>query len=209
MPAASYVGDTSFRELSRSEVVNKRSQDQLTYVIKGDLDDLAAETAIWTRGKVGTTIGYSNMYLQSKRTDTGNGSAFATITLNFEGYLSSTLSNPISIDDTYTLQSTTLVSDELDDDGNPQNVQCQYYGQQTTTRWMSYGATAPTTPAYEGTVPGSIPTNTLFGHFPASYTGTLEKEYAQRLAQFDRSEIADGVWAVSETWVIRIEPDSS
>ena len=207
MPTPQYIGDTSFRLFSYVETEGEEV-DTLNYVLKGDLDDLATESANWTRGKVGTSIGYPNMYLQNKTVNAGGSSSFATITLSFSGYLTSALNNPIDISDSITLQSTTLLSDELDSEGRDQNIQVQYMAQQTSTRWIYRGPFSPTAPRYPATVPTEVATGVLFGHYPAGYTGTLQKKHVGRLDQFERVELATGVWAVTETWSIRIEPDS-
>ena len=207
MATATYIGDTSFRLFSFNETEGEEL-DTLNYILKGDLDDLATESAYWTRGKVGTSIGYPNMYLQSKTVSAGGGSSFAEINLNFAGYLTSALNNPIDITDSITLQSATLLSDELDSEGRDQNIQVQYMAQQTSTRWIYRGPNAPTSPRFPVVVPSTVATNILFGHYPAGYTGTLQKKNVGRLQQFDRVELAKGVWAVTETWAIRIEPDS-
>lgn len=207
MPAASYIGDTSYRLFSYNETEGEEL-DTLSYVLKGNLTDLETESGYWSRGKVGTSIGYPNMYLQSKNISAGGGSSFATITLNFTGFLTSELNNPIDITDSITLQSVTLLSDELDSEGRDQNIQVQYMAQQTTTRWIYRGEYAPTAPRFPVVVPTEVATNILFGHYPAGYTGTLQKKNVGRLNQFDRVELATGVWAVTETWSIRIEPDA-
>ena len=145
MPTPEYIGYTSFRLFSYVETEGEEV-DTLSYVLKGDLDDLATESANWTRGKVGTSIGYPNMYLQSKTVNAGGSSSFATITLSFAGYLTSALNNPIDISDSITLQSATLLSDELDSEGRDQNIQVQYMAQQTSTRWIYRGPFSPTAP---------------------------------------------------------------
>ena len=205
MPEASYIGNTSYQLFSFNETEGEEL-DTLSYVLKGNLTDLDTESAYWTRGKVGASIGYPNMYLQSKNVSVGGGSSFATITLNFAGFLTSELNNPIDITDSITLQSVTLLSDELDSEGRDQNIQVSYMAQQTSTRWIYRGEYAPTAPQFPVVVPSQVATNILFGHYPAGYTGTLQKKNVGRLNQFDRVELATGVWAVTETWSIRIEP---
>ena len=207
MPAANYIGDTSYRLFSYNETEGEEL-DTLSYVLKGNLTDLDTESGYWSRGKVGTSIGYPNMYLQSKNISAGGGSSFATITLNFTGFLTSELNNPIDITDSITLQSVTLVSDEVDSEGRDQNIQVQYMAQQTTTRWIYRGSSAPTAPRFPAIVPSEVAGGVLFGHYPAKYSGTLQKKHVGRLNQFDRVELATGVWAVTETWSIRIEPEA-
>lgn len=208
MPAASYIGSNTFRTWSIEEVEDSEGVDGLLVTLRGRTSDLAATSATWTRGKSAASLGYPNMYLQVKRSSQGAGSNYADLTLEFAGFLSSTYSNPISIEDDITLQAGTFVSDELDSDGRAQNVQASYMAQSTTTRWIYRGNGAPLNPQYRAKVPSRVPTNTLFDHYPASYTGTLQTKMVGRLAQFSRVELAPGVWAVSEQWVSRIEPDT-
>ena len=208
MATAAYVGNTAFRTVRTEEFENSEGVDTLTVVREGAASGMDTESALWTRGKVGTSLGYPNMYLQSKRVSQGK-SALGQITLNFAGYLTSSLANPISIEDSTPLQSGTFTTDETDADGREQNVQAQFYAQSTTTRWIHRGPTAPTAPRYKAIVPTEVPTNTLFAHYPASYTGTLQTKVEGRLVDFNRVELATGVWGVTETWMIRIENDSS
>lgn len=192
--------------VSEQETHNSEGVDSLTVTLRGRLDEMDAESDKWPRGQVGTALGYPNMYLQSKSvTNAGN---WGQIDLSFAGYLSTELANPVGITDDLTLQAATLVSDEPDLEGNAQNVQVQFFAQQTTVRWIYRGNSAPVSPAYPANVPTTVPTGYLFGHFPASYTGTLQKKNVGRLTSFIRDELATGIWAVSETWVIRVEPDS-
>jgi hypothetical protein len=209
MPAGSYIGGTSFRTVSISEIEDSEGVDRLTVVRRGKTSELAAEVAAWTKGRVATSLGYSNMYLQTKRSQEGGGSNFAELVLDFAGYLSTTISNPVSVDDSIALGSGTFVSDENDSDGNAQNVQAQFNGQSTTTRWIFYGLNPPTSPRYPLKVASTVPTNILFGHYPASYTGTLQTKLESRLMGFERSELARGVWAVTETWAERVVPDDT
>lgn len=208
MAAGSYVGTTSYLTFSEEPLENSEGVDTLRIVRRGDRTDYNTEFDGWTRGKVASSLGYPNMYLQQKRAIKGGGSNFCTIELDFAGFLSTTLANPIGTSDSMVLQSSTFVSDENDPDGNAQNVQASFYAQQTTVRWIYRGAGAPTTPRYPSIVPSTVPTGILFNEYPASYTGTLQTKNVGRLAQFDREELATGVWGVIETWVNRIEPDS-
>jgi len=209
MPEGNYIGGTSFRTVSTAEYEDSEGVDRVTIIRRGKTSELAAEVAAWTKGRVGTSLGYSNMFLQTKRSSSGGGSNFSELALEFAGYLSSTLSNPVSVDDSIALGSGTFVSDENDDEGNAQNVQAQFNGQSTTTRWIYYGLNPPTAPRYPLKVASEVPTNILFGHYPASYTGTLQTKLESRLMGFDRSELARGVWAVTETWAERVVPDDA
>jgi hypothetical protein len=205
MPYPTYInGD--WLVFSEQETFNTEGVDTLAVTLRGRLDELGTESAKWPRGSVATALGYPNMYLQTKVvTDAGN---WGQIDLNFEGYLSTDLANPIGITDDLTLQAATLVSDEPGEDGSAQNVQVQYFAQQASIRWIYRGINAPVSPQYPANVPTDVPTGVLFGHFPASYTGTLQKKNVGRLTSFTREELATGIWAVTEVWVTRIEPDS-
>lgn len=204
---STYIGNTSFRTVEVNEFEDSEGVDTVSIVRKGKYTDEDTEKAAWTRGRVGTSLGYPNMYLQTKRVSSGR-SNYSTITLEFAGYLSSSLSNPISIDDTISQQSTTLITDENDSSGSPVNVQVKFNSQTTTTRWIYRGTSAPTAPQYPAVVPSEVSTNSIFDPFPADYPGTLLKQVTGRMMAFDRSELATGVWAVTEVWQIRIEPES-
>lgn len=206
MATASYVGNTAFRTVSTDEFENSEGVDTVTIIREGAASGLDTESALWTRGRVGTSLGYPNMYLQSKRV-TQNKSSIGQITLNFAGYLTSAVANPISVEQSTPLQSGTFTTDETGENGQSQNVQAQFYAQSTTTRWIHRGRSAPTAPRYKAVVPTEVPTNTLFGHYPASYTGTLQAKVEGRLTDFVLVELATGVWGVTETWTIRIEND--
>lgn len=205
MPAPTYI-QGHWLIHAESETHNSEGVDSLSITLRGRLDEMETESDKWPRGQVGTSLGYPNMYLQTKTvTNAGN---WGNIELYFEGYLSDDLANPIGITDDLTLQAATLISDETDAEGNAQNVQVQYFAQQTSVRWIYRGVSAPTAPRYPANVPVEVPTGILFGHFPASYTGTLQKKNVGRLSSFTRDELATGIWAVSETWITRIEPDT-
>lgn len=206
MATAAYVGNTAFRTVSTDEFEDSEGVDTVTIVREGAASGMDTESALWTRGRVGTSLGYPNMYLQSKRVSQSK-SSLGQITLNFAGYLTSAVANPISIEQSTPLQSGTFTSDETGPNGQPQNVQAQFYAQSTTTRWIYRGRSAPTAPRYKAVVPTVVPTNILFGHYPASYTGTLQTKVEGRLADFVLTELAPGVWGVTETWTIRIEND--
>lgn len=207
MPTGSYIGDTTIRTVSETEIEDSEGVDRLVIVRRGSLSAITTEKALWTRGRRAVFLGYPNMYLQTKRTRTGEGSNFGEITLEFAGYLNNTPNNPISVEDSISLQSGTYISDEKDKEGNEQNVQANFMGQTTTTRWISYSLQAPKNPRYRSLVSSQVPTNILFGHYPASYKGNLKTKLTGRLMNFDRVELAPGVWAVTETWVERVEPD--
>lgn len=207
MATGTYIGNTSYRVVNELPMEDSRGVDTLQVTLRGDLDDYDTTFDSWTRGKVATSLGYSNMYLQQKRGQKG-GSNFGTIDLQFWGFLTSTESNPIGTTSDVVLQSTTLVSDENDSNGDAQNVQVSYYTDQTITRWIYRGLSAPTGPRYPLTVPNEVANGILFNHYPASYTGTLLKKHVGRLTGFSREELSTGVWGVVETWVNRVEPDS-
>ena len=208
MASPTYIGSTGFRTSSVEETENSEGVDTLQVTLQGDLDSVDAESALWTRGRSGSSLGYPNMYLQTKSVLTGGNQPFATISLEFAGFLASTLANPIGKDDSLTIQSGSFVTDQVDDDGNQVIVQASFYAQQTTFTWIHRGVNAPLSPQYPAVVPSEINTGTLFNKFPPTYPGTIQVKNVGLLAAFNRSELATGVWAVSETWIVRMEPDS-
>ena len=206
MANPTYIGSTGFRTHSINEVENSEGVDSLRVELTGDLNSLDAESALWTRGRSAASLGYPNMYLQSKSVSQGGGQPFATISLEFAGFLSSSLSNPIGKDDSLTIQSGSFTTDETDEDGNDVTVQASFYAQQTTFTWIYRGLQAPRSPRYPAVVPSDVNTSTLFNKFPPKYPGTIQVKIVGILSSFNRNELATGVWAVSETWVVRMEP---
>jgi len=206
MPTASYQGGTSWITTNLEEGVDSRGIDALSVTRKGRPSGLAAETATWTRGKVGTSLGYPNMYLQSKRTNPGYGTNWASITLEFMGFVGTSLVNPIQTSDSISLQAATLLSSQNGDDGNPTNVQVKFYAQTTTVRWIYSGTSAPTTPRYPAVVPSTLDASTLFSPYPANYNGTLLYQVVGRLIAFEREELATNAWLVTESWMNNVEP---
>ena len=207
MADPTYIGNTSFRTFSVVENENSESSDTLTVVRRGDLVELYTVNEAWIRGSSGTTLGYPNMFLQTKSVRSGGGQPFAEITLNFEGFLVATFSNPINIEDSLTIQSGSFVSDQLDLEGNEVTVQASFYAQQTSISWIHRGKNAPTAPQYPAIVPAEINTSTLFNKQPPTFDGSLQVKNVGLLAGFTRSELATGIWAVTETWIVRMEPD--
>lgn len=206
MATGTYIGNTSFRTFSVDPFEDSRGVDTLQVVLRGSNDDFQTTFDSWTRGKVATSLGYSNMYLEQKRGSTGNGSNFATIELSFAGFLNTNEANPTRVLADVVLQSVTLVSDENDANGDAQNVQVSYYADQSTVIWIYRGTDAPTTPRYPIIVPSTVPTGIFINPFPASYTGTLQAKNVGVLASFSREKITTGVWSVQEVWINRIEP---
>ena len=208
MPSPLFIGSTSFRQIDSEETANRRGPDLLAVTLRGKYSELDAELAKWPKGKVGTSLGYSNMYLQSSRKRQSSGS-WGDLILNFEGFIENTAANPISVEDSISLQSTTLTSDESDDDGDAVSVQVSFYGQVTTTRWMHYAALAPKSPRYKIVVASNIDAGSIFDPSPPSYNGTLQAKVSGRLIQFARTRITEGVWLVVESWQNRVEPAES
>lgn len=200
MPTPAYIGNTDFRIVSVEEQAARNGPDGLTISLIGRSTALAVEFKKYVKGSV--AAGYPYMYLDQKSsTDSG---PVANIVLNYIGALDQTLRDGGRIDtsDSISRQSVTLTTNE------DENVSFFYYAQQTTTRWMHYGSTAPLSPKFRVTVPTTVPTNQLFGPNPPNYTGKVKGSYkiTGRLAQFDRPEIARGVYMVTESWDIQIEP---
>ena len=206
MADPTYIGNTSFRTFAVVETENSESSDILTVVLRGDFDELDAVNSSWTRGRSGTTLGYPNMFLQTKSVSSGGGQPFAEIILNFEGFLVATFSNPVNIEDSLTIQSGSFVSDKPDDEGNQVVVQASFYAQQTSISWIHRGKNAPTKPQYPAIVPSEVNTSTLFNKQPPTFDGSLQVKNTGLLAGFTRSELATGIWAVTETWIVRMEP---
>jgi hypothetical protein len=202
-----FKGTTSFRLISEDDAENRSGLDRYTAVFQGEYADLDAEKAKWPRGtSTASTLGHSNMRLVSMRSAQPQ-SPFATLTLEFEGFLSNTTSSePIDITDAISLQAVTLVSDETDADGNDVNVQVQYYAQTTTSRWIHYGTNQPLRPKYPTVLQSEIDSSAIFNPYPAKYPGSLQYRTLGILSEFRRERIVPGVWAVVETWTNRIEP---
>lgn len=208
MADVNYIGSTGFRTFSVVENENSESSDTLTVILRGDLDGLEVVNRAWIRGRSGTTLGYPNMFLQTKIVNSGGGQPFAEITLNFEGFLAATFDNPVSIEDSLTIQTGSFLTDEPDENGNYVAVQASFYAQQTSVSWIHRGRNAPTKPEYPAVVPSEVNTSTLFNKVPPKYDGNLQVENVGLLAGFSRSELATGIWAVTETWIVRMEPTS-
>tara|TARA_R110000787_G_scaffold205645_1_gene315949 strand:+ start:730 stop:1374 length:645 start_codon:yes stop_codon:yes gene_type:complete len=205
MPSPLFKGSTSFRQIDSEETVNPRGPDTLGVTLRGKYSELDAEKALWPKGTSGSSLGYPNMWLKTRRARRPAGS-FANLVLMFEGYIDSTVDNPISVEDDISLQSTALTSDEANDSGQPENVQVKFYGQVTTTRWIHYGTLAPASPRYRITVAANISTNAIFDPFPVQYNGTLQSKVVGRLIGFSRTRLTDGVWLIVESWQNRVEP---
>ena len=208
MADPTYIGNTSFRTFSVVENENSESSDTLTVILRGGLDQLNIVNDLWKRGRSGTTLGYPNMFLQTKIVNSGGGQPFAEITLNFEGFLAATFDNPVSIEDSLTIQTGSFLTDKPDENGNYVTVQASFYAQQTSVSWIHRGRNAPREPKYPAVVPSDVPTETLFNKVPPKYNGNLQVANVGLLAGFTRSELATGIWAVTETWIVRMEPTS-
>lgn len=200
MPTALSVGTTTFRAVEINETLSRTGFDSLTVVLKGAASGLATELANWTRGK--TYPGYPNMFLETR--DSRDRGPVAEITLNFQGFLSSSpgTSDVIDISDSISRQAVTLTTDA------DENVSFSFYAQVTTTRWIYRGQFMPKQPKYPGVVPSTIPTNILFQPDPPNFEGSISGQYKAngRMSQFDRQRLAPGVWGVIESWEVLIEP---
>lgn len=206
MANPSFVGNTSFRTVEESQFVDGNGIDRVRVLRVGRASDLPSEKERWQRGVNGSFLDYPYMYLQTRAIREGGRSSFVTVELEFAGFTGETLVNPISVEDDITPQTVTLVSDEPDESGQTQNVQCQYNAQTTTTTWLHNGEIAPQTPAFPMLISSTVPTGNLYNFYPASYTGTLQSKNVGRLANFRRIQLAEGAWMVIETWISRIEP---
>ena len=200
MPTALSVGTTTFREVSIEEVHNKSGLDSLTVVLRGKATYLAAETALWTKGRAYT--GYPNMALETKAIrDQG---PVAEISLHFIGFISADTPENGLIDkqNDIALSSVSLTSSGGD------NVQFSYYGQVTTYRWVYRGVDEPRRPKFSVPVPSEIPVGFLFSPFPASYNGSITSAYALagRCSQFSVTRLSPSMWGVSEAWSVTVEP---
>ena len=203
MPTPSSVGTTDFRIISVDEKASRGGIDGLTIVLKGKATGLAAAFASYAKGDVAS--GYPYMYLEDKSSiDRG---PVAEITLNYIGALTRTVANNGRIDTSDSISRQSVSLNTTDDE----DVSFSYMAQQTTTRWIYYGDTPPQSPRFRITVPSTISVAQLFGPNPPKYTGSLagRKEVVGRLSQFDRAEIARGVYLVTESWDIQIEPVST
>lgn len=201
MPTSVGVGTTSFRAVSVDEGVARDGLDSLTVTLRGKATGLAAESALWTRGR--TYPGYPNMYLQSK--STADRGPVAEIVLNFIGFIESASLEQglVDLDDGISLSSVTLNTDEDED------ITFSYYAQSSTWKWIHRGVTQPSQPKFRAVVPSSIDTSKLFAPYPPKYSGSIAGRYQAegRLAQFQRTRLAPSVWSVVETWETLIVPD--
>lgn len=201
MPTPIGVGNTSFREISRSITVNRTTIDSMTVVRRGRAALLAND---WNSFKVGSSDSvYTNMFLESKSFNEQG--PIAEITLNYSGIAS--LNPQPEGESSITLQSVSLTTSE------EENVTFSYFAQSTTTRWIEKGR-LPLEPRYKGQPPTSIPTEQLFRPSPPNYNGSIANSYEpeQRLTSFTRTPIAssgnpaNSVWLVTETWETLISP---
>lgn len=201
MPTPLYVGlSDTYTVAEITEDVSRPDMDMLRVLLRGKYSSLDAQFALWTRGMA--YPGYANVSLdhKSKR----KRGPIGEIDLIFIGFIE--MSDPenglIDIVDDITEQSVSLTSSA------DENVTWQYYGQQTTYRWVSRSTTKPASPKFRAIVPSTIQTNFLFNPYPSNYTGSFSDSYQirGRLAQFQRTRIAPKLWSVTETWINRIEP---
>jgi hypothetical protein len=201
MPTPLYVGlSDTYTEASVDEFVSRSDMDTLRVLLRGKYSSLDSQFNLWNRGDIYT--GYPNMALESK--GKRKRGPIGEIELSFIGFINATTpeNGLVDIVDDITEQSVSLTSNE------DENVTWQYYGQQTTYRWVSRSATKPTTPKFSAIVPSTIPTNFLFNPYPSNYTGSFTSSYQirGRLAQFQRTRLSPQMWGVVETWINRIEP---
>lgn len=201
MPTPIGVGNTSFREISRSTTVNRSGLDNMTVVLKGRSALLANTWNSYTRGSQDSQS--PQMFLDSKSyTDQG---PTAEITLNYIGFVELGGPDRYDIDDSITEQSVTLNTDADED------VTFRYFAQSTTSRWISRGPSQPRQPKYRAVIPSNIGVANLFSPNPPKYEGSVAGRFKVegRLSAFSRTLIAPSVWAVVETWEIYIEPESN
>lgn len=201
MPTPLYVGlSDTYTEASVEEFVSRSDLDGLRVLLRGKYSRLDAQFARWNRGDF--YPGYPNMALESK--NKRKRGPIGEIELSFIGFISSVTpeNGLVDIVDDITEQSVSLTSDA------DENVTWQYYGQQTTSRWVSRSVTKPTSPRFRAVVPTDIPTNFLFNPYPSNYTGSFKGSYKirGRLSQFQRTRLSPKMWGVVETWINRIEP---
>lgn len=202
MPTPAYIGGTDFRIVGTEETSSRTGPSGLTITLKGRATALQSELLKYPAGS--KPNGYNHMYLDTKSsTDRG---PLSEIVLNYIGSLSNTLQEGgrISTSDSISRQSVSITTDE------DENVSFFYYAQQTTTVWLYYGPFAPASPRYRISIPTTVPLNQLFGPNPSNFTGSIKGQYKiqGRLAQFDRPEVAPGVYVVTESWDVMIEPIS-
>lgn len=200
MPTPTGTGTVTFRVVSEDQGINYDGSDSLTVRLRGDASLLTAASAAYTR--YSTHAEYPAMYLTSKRTiDRG---PVAEIELTYTGYIEALTPDNglISISDDISLQTVQLTSDE------DENVTFSYRGQTTTWVWMTRSQSKPEFPRFGIPVPSDIPTGLLFNPSPPNYNGSVTSAYnlGSRLTQFRRDRIAPGLWRVTETWMMSIEP---
>lgn len=199
MSAASYVGDTLFREIVRNESTNLGGLDTMLIVLRGARSLLSSQANNYTKGS--SPSGHSNMFLQNKQTrDSGN---FATIELNYAGFLGETdpESGLVDVDDDISLQSVTLGTD------TGENVSFFYYTQTSSYRWIYRGSSAPRSPRFPMTLDTSIGVNNLFEPNPPDYSGSVNLKKVGRMQGFKRKRLSSNVWAVFESWIQKVEPN--
>jgi hypothetical protein len=201
MPTPLYVGlSDTYTVAELSEEISRSDMDSLRIVLRGKYSSLDAQFDLWTRGQ--SYPGYPNVALdhKSKR----KRGPIGEIDLVFIGFIqqADAENGLVDIVDDITAQSVSLTSD------SDENVTWQYYGQQTTYRWISRSSAKPTAPRFKAIVPSNIPTNFLFNPYPSNYGGSFTASYQirGRLAQFQRTRIAPKLWGVVETWINHIEP---
>lgn len=196
MPTPVGVGNTNFRETGRNLTVNRTSVDNMTVTLKGRAALLSSSWASFQVGQPDSI--YGSMYLESKSfTEEG---PVGEISLNYVGISGS--ESEVEFENSISLQSVTITTDE------DESVTFSYFGQSSTTRWISKSGSIPTSPGYPGQPPSQIPTEMLFKPVPPNYNGSIAGRYkaSMRLSAFTRTSIAPGVWAVVETWETMIEP---
>ena len=192
-----YIGDNSFREISRRGFVSKDGFDTLVITRRGKRSDLASEEGSFTKGSVAS--GENGMYLYGKSSDdSGN---FSNLELSYRGVLetSDSLEGLVKYSNSIQLQSVTLSTDEEED------IAFSYYAQTKTWNWIAYGS-EPTTPRYGLALDTSIGVGSLFNPNPARFTGSIQYKHEGRLQQFDIEQLTHKVWGVTESWMQRIEP---
>lgn len=200
MPTPTGTGTVTFRVVSEDQGINFNGSDSLTVRLRGEASLLSAASAAYTR--YSPHASYPTMFLTGKRTiDRG---PVAEIELTYTGYLESLTPDNglISLSDDISLQTVQLTSDE------DENITFSYRAQTTTWVWMTRSESKPEYPRFGIPVPSEIPTGLLFNPSPPKYDGSVASAYklGSRLTQFRRDRIAPGLWTVTETWMMSIEP---
>lgn len=193
MPTHSYVGTTTFTEVSRTTSKDNEGFDTVTVEKRGRAALLDAElNALY----LGQPLNNEGLLALSQYSSTDSG-PLATITLVYTGVANI---NRVNIDSELTPSSVKITT------SSGEVVSFLYYAQSTTFSWVSQSQ--PRSPRYGRQPSTRYDPELLMAPSPPNFTGEIENRYEVRnaLTQFQFSQIGNGPWTVVERWEERIEP---